>query len=145
MRLPSSVLLVVPGLFLAACSGNETAPTDASPEFATACSTPKPKITAAPTAVTRAPGASGTTTFVATNNCTGTLTGWTLTSSRTGAVTSVGAPSRTSLPTLSPGQSVNVSVAYRVGSSGTGTVVLLARSRTGLTSFGYQGITVRAP
>jgi hypothetical protein len=125
-----------------ACSGSSTAPTEAQPEFATACATPKPKITASPTAVIRAPGTTGTAKFVATNNCAINLVGWTLTSSRTGAVTSVAAPSRSSLPTLSPGQSVNVYVSYRVGSSGTGTSVLLARSRAGLTSFGYQGVTV---
>jgi hypothetical protein len=46
------------------------------------------------------------------------------------------------LPPLDPGASVNVYVSYRVGSSGTGTVVLLATSASGLTSFGYQSITV---
>ena len=139
MRTHTMVVLLLPlGL---ACSGSGTAPTEARPEFATACATPKPKITASPTAVTRPPGTTGTAKFVATNNCTTNLVGWTLTSSRTGAVTSVAAPSRSSLPTLSPGQSVNVYVSYRVGSTGTGTVVLLAR-RAGLTSFGYQGVTV---
>jgi hypothetical protein len=139
MRTRTMVALLLPAAL--ACSGSKTAPTEDGAEFATACSTPKPKITASPTVVTRAPGTTGTAKFVAANNCTTNLVGWTLTSSRTGAVTSVAAPSRSSLPTLSPGQSVNVYVSYRVGSSGTGTVVLLAR-RAGLSSFGYQGVIV---
>jgi hypothetical protein len=124
------------------CSSSNSAPTEARPEFATACSTPKPRITVSPTAVTRTPGATATAKFIATNSCTVNLSGWSLSSSRTGSVTSVSAPSRSSLPTLTPGQSVNVYVSYRVGSSGNGTVVLLARSRNGTTSFGYQGVTV---
>jgi hypothetical protein len=139
MRTVTIASLLLPAAL--ACSGHDTAPTEAGAEFATACSTPKPKITANPTEVARAPGTTGTAKFVAINNCTVKLAGWTLTSSRTGAVTSVAAPSRSSLPTLSPGQSVNVYVSYRVGSTGSGTVVLLAR-RAGLTSFGYQGVTV---
>jgi hypothetical protein len=79
------------------------------------------------------------------NNCTKRLSGWSLTSSRTGIVTSVSAPSRTTLPPLDPGKAVNVYVPYRVGSSGTGTVVLLASSSSGLTSFGYQKVTVSGP
>jgi hypothetical protein len=43
---------------------------------------------------------------------------------------------------LDSGTVVNVYVSYRIGSSGTGTVVLLATSISGLTSFGYQTITV---
>jgi hypothetical protein len=124
------------------CSDRETLPTEVSPDFAIACSTPKPRIAASPTAVTRLSGARGTATFVAQNNCARRLTGWALTSSRTGAVATVDAPSVTTLPPLDPGQSVNVSVSYRLGSSGTGTVVLLATSSSGLTSFGYQTITV---
>jgi hypothetical protein len=143
MQTRNLLLVLLPAAL--ACSASDTAPTEAQPEFAKACSTPTPKIAASPTAVTKAPGASGTTKFVASNNCTTNLVGWTLTSSRTGAVTSVTAPSRASLPTLAPGQSVNVYVSYRVGSSGFGTVMLLSRSRAGLNSFGYQGITVATP
>jgi hypothetical protein len=124
------------------CSSRDTFPTEAKPEFATACSPPKPHIAASPTARTQPAGARDTTKFVVKNNCTRRLTGWTLTSSRTGAVTSVTAPSRTTLPPLDPGKVVNVYVSYRVGSSGTGTVVLLATSGSGLTSFGYQTVTV---
>ena len=140
MRIRTMLSLLLPAAL--ACSGSNTAPTEAGPEFATACSSPKPKITASPTAVTVLPGARGSTKFVAKNNCAVNLVGWTLTSSRTGAVASVGTPSRSSLPTLSPGQSVNVYVSYVAGTSGTGTVVLLARSRSGSSSFGYQGVTV---
>jgi hypothetical protein len=124
------------------CSSRDTFPTEATPEFATSCSTPKPRIAASPTALTQPSGARDTTKFVVKNNCTTRLTGWTLTSSRTGAVTGVSAPSRTKLPPLDPGKFVNVYVSYRVGSSGTGTVVLLATSASGLTSFGYQTVTV---
>jgi hypothetical protein len=124
------------------CSGRDTLPTEASPEFALACATAKPRIAANPTAVTRAPGAKSSATFVVKNNCTKRLSGWTLTSSRTDAVTRVGAPSLTTLPPLDPGDFVNVSLAYWVGPSGTGTVVLLATSASGLTSFGYQAVTV---
>jgi hypothetical protein len=124
------------------CSGRDILPTEATPEFAIACSTPKPRIAASPTALTRPSGARDMTTFVVQNNCSKRLSGWTLTSSRTDAVTSVNAPSRGTLPPLDPGASVNVYVSYRVGSSGTGTVVLLATSASGLTSFGYQSITV---
>lgn len=140
MRTRTMVAILLPAAL--ACSGGDTSPTEVRPEFATACSPPKPRITASPTAVTRPAGATSSTKFVATNNCTVNLVGWTLTSSRTGAVVSVGAPSRASLPILGPNQYVNVYVSYRLGSSGTGTVVLLARSRAGLTSFGYQGVTV---
>jgi hypothetical protein len=140
MRIPMMASLLLSAAL--ACSGSDTSPTEAGPELATACAFPKPKFTASPTAVTVPPGTSGSTKFVAKNNCTVNLVGWTLTSSRTGAVTSVSAPSRSSLPTLSPGQSVNVFVSYRAGSSGSGTVVLLARSRTGSSAFGYQGVTV---
>jgi hypothetical protein len=143
MRTRTLFLVLLPAAL--ACSGDETAPTETRPEFATACSTPKAKIAASPTAVTKAPGASGRAKFVATNNCTTNVVGWALKSSRTGAVTSVTAPSRASLPTLAPGQSVTVYVSYKVEGSGTGTVVLVARSRAGLTSFGYQGVTVATP
>ncbi len=127
------------------CSSRDTLPTETSPEFAIACSKPKPRIAANPTAVTQTSGTRDTTKFVVQNNCTKRLSGWTLTSSRTDAVTSVGAPSRTRLPPLDPGKAVNVYVSYRVGSSGTGTVVLLATSSSGLTSFGYQKVTVSDP
>jgi hypothetical protein len=136
---------VVAALLLTAalgCSSRDTLPTEASPAFATACSTSKPRIAASPTAVTQPSGASRTTKFVVKNNCTTRLIGWALTSSRTGAVTRVNAPSLTTLPPLDPGEFVNVYVSYRLGSSGTGTVVLLATSTSGLTSFGYQTVTV---
>ena len=140
MRTHRMALMLLPAAL--ACSNGGTSPTEAQPDFATACSPAKPKIAAEPTAVTRLPGATGTTKFTVRNNCATTLTGWSLTSSRTGAVTSVGAPSRARLPSLVPNQSVNVYVSYRLGSSGTGSVVLLARSASGLNSFGYQGVTV---
>jgi hypothetical protein len=124
------------------CSGTDTLPTEASPEFAIACATPKPRITANPTAVTRPPGTKRSATFVVKNNCALKLSGWALTSSRTEAVTRVAAPSLTTLPPLNPGDFVNVYVSYWVGSSGTGTVVLLATSASGLTSFGYQAVIV---
>jgi hypothetical protein len=38
---------------------------------------------------------------------------------------------------------VNVFVSYNVGSAGTGTVVLTARSETGTTAFGSQGVTAK--
>jgi hypothetical protein len=141
----SSRKLVVTLLLTTAlgCSAGDSLPTEASPELAIFCATSKPRIAASPTAVTRLSGSRGTATFVVQNNCGRRLTGWALTSSRTGAVTVVSAPSLTTLPPLDPGASVNVSVPYRVGTSGTGTVVLLATSTSGLTSFGYQTITVR--
>ena len=140
----NSRTLVFPLLLTAAlgCSSRDSFPTEATPDFAIVCSPPKPRIAASPTALTQPAAARDTTKFVVKNNCTIRLTGWTLTSSRTGAVTSVSAPSRTTLPPLDPGKVVNVYVSYRVGSSGTGTVVLLATSTSGLTSFGYQTITV---
>ena len=143
MRTRTLFLMLLPAAL--ACSEYESTPTETRPDFATACSTPKPKIVASPTAAIEAPGVSGTAKFVATNKCTTNLAGWALTSSRTGAVISVTAPSRASLPTLAPGQSVSVYVSYQLAGSGNGTVVLLARSRAGVTSFGYQGITVATP
>lgn len=140
-----SLCTVVATLLLSAalgCSSEDTLPTEASPEFAIACSTAKPQIAASPTALTQPAGARGTAMFVLKNNCTRRLIGWGLTSSRTGAITLVSTPSLTTMPPLDPGKSVNVYVSYRIGSSGTGTVVLLATSTSGLTSFGYQTITV---
>jgi hypothetical protein len=137
--LASSLLLAA-----LACSGSESAPTEVKPQFAVSCSPARPTITTT-SPVTRTPNSGPyTAKFTVKNNCTVTLSGWVLTTSRTGSVTTVSAPSPQTFTGLAPGQSISVSATYSVGAAGTGTVVLTATSDVGTTSSGVLNVTVTA-
>jgi hypothetical protein len=69
----------------------------------------------------------------------------TLTSRRTGAVTSVGAPNPDVVNKLAPGVSVTVTVSYNAGSPGSGTVVLTATTDFDASAVGSQAVTVGSP
>jgi hypothetical protein len=139
MRPHTMLSLLLPAAL--ACSGSDPSPTELKPEFVTACTPPKPTVTASPTSVTKSPNTTGSTKFIVKNNCTSNVTDMTFTSSRTGAVTSVGAPSPAILNVLAPGASASVFVTYSVGASGSGMVVLTANSAGGV-STGSQAVTV---
>jgi hypothetical protein len=68
-------------------------------------------------------------TFTATNSCTATLESRTLSVSRTGSVSSAGAPVPATLAALNPGQSTTITISYSVGAPGAGTLEL--RETTG--------------
>jgi hypothetical protein len=138
MRPRTMLSLLLPAAL--ACSGREPSPTEVRPEFVIAC--PRATITASPTSVTKSPNTTGSTKFIVTNNCTTNLIGLASVSSRTGAVTSVGSPSPSTLGTLAPGASASVLVSFNVGSSGTGTVVLTGTPDLGTASTGTQAVTV---
>lgn len=138
MRPRTMLSLLVPTAL--ACSGSEPSPTELRPQFAPSC--PFASITPNPSSVTKGPGTQGTASFIAKNNCTSTVPGLTFTSSRTGAVTSVGVPSPRVLASLAAGASVTVSVSYTLGASGSGTVVLTGTTDFGQTSLGTQTVTV---
>jgi hypothetical protein len=140
MRTRTLLSMLTPAVL--ACSEREPSPTELRPEFAVSCTPPRPTVAASPASVTKAPNSAGSATFFATNNCTVTLTGMTFTSSRTGAVTSVGTPNPATLATLAPGAGQKVTVSYNVGPSGSGTVVLTARLESDATSSGSQTVTV---
>ena len=127
---PLAVLLSA----LAACSSNDNSPTGLKPEFTENCQPPRLAVSNPP-AVTKPRNTSSSTKFIVSNGCSVPLGGWTASTSRTGAVVSVGAPSIVNLPTLAPGASVAVFVGYTTGSSaGTGTVVLTVTNDLGTVS-----------
>jgi hypothetical protein len=141
MRPRTMFCLLLPATL--ACSEKEPSPTEVRPEFEATCpSPPRATVTASPTSRTVAPNTTGSTRFFVTNNCTQTIPGSTLTSSRTGAVTSVGTPSPATVPAQAPGTSATVWVTYTVGSPGSGTVVLNALSEADGTTSGFQTLTV---
>jgi hypothetical protein len=82
----------------------------------------QPNLTATPRSINPAPNTGSQAGFLAKNSCAKSISGWTLATSRTGAVTNVGAPAPATLPTLNPGQSATVAVSYGVRAPGTGTV-----------------------
>jgi hypothetical protein len=129
-------LLLLGGL---ACSGSESLPTETRPEFTPMCVPPRANVTAG-VPVTRVKNSNFSTKFTVKNNCTSTMA-LTFTTSRTGAVATVTAPSPTT-KVLAPGTSVAVFVGYHTGSPGSGTVVLTATTDFGDTSWGELQVTV---
>jgi hypothetical protein len=129
---PLAALLSV----LAGCSSNDSPPTGLKPEFTGHCTPPRLTVVANPAAITRARNTSGSGKFVVTNGCDVTISGWTASATRTGAVASVGTPNPVNIPTLAPGASFSpVLVPFTTGSSaGTGTVVLTVTNDLGTVS-----------
>ncbi len=136
---PLAVLLSM----LAACSSSDSSPTGLKPEFTVNCVPPRLTVSNPP-ATTKPRNTSSSPKFIVTNNCSVSIGGWIASTSRTGAVASVGAPSIVDLPTLAPGASVAVFVGYTTGSSaGTGTVVLTVTNDPGtLSRAGSLTVTV---
>jgi hypothetical protein len=123
MRTYAPFLLFVGSL---ACSGGDPSPFEARADQSVGPKRCQPTLTAIPSSISLSPNTGSEAGFLVKNNCTKSISGWTLAASRTGAVTSVGAPVPATVPGLSPGQSTTVAVSYGVGSPGTGTVVLRA-------------------
>jgi hypothetical protein len=139
MRRRSLLFLVLP--IALSCTGGDPNPTEVKPEFTVKCSPLKVTINNPP-AQTKPANTSGSTKFTVTNNCTANIA-VDFTTSRTGAVATVGAPSPTSATVLS-GQSVAVFVAFTTGSPGTGTAALKATPDLGTVSTGTLTVTVQA-
>jgi hypothetical protein len=123
MRTYAPVLLCLGGL---ACSGGDPSPLEARPDLAIGPKRCQPTLAATPNSISLPQNTASEAAFLAKNNCTKSVSGWTLAASRTGVVTSVSAPVPATLPPLSPGQSTTVAVSFGVGSPGTGTIVLRA-------------------
>jgi hypothetical protein len=122
-----------------ACSGAEPTSNEIKPQFSETCTPPKADVVAG-VPISRVKNADFGTKFVVQNNCSVELH-LTFTTSRTGAVASVGAPSVVTT-TLDPGGSVNVFASYHTGAPGTGTVVLTATTSLGDHSSGVLQVTV---
>jgi hypothetical protein len=137
MRTRSKLWLLLPVAM--ACSGAEPTSTEIKPDFDVMCSPPRANVIAGPP-VTRVKNSDSGTKFTVKNNCNVGLD-LTLTTSRTGAVASVGAPSPTTM-TLAPGTAKAAFVTYHTGSPGTGTVVLTATTELGDVSWGTLQVTV---
>src|SRR6266550_353650 len=123
MRTYAPFLLFLGGL---ACSGGDPSPLEARPDLGIGPKRCQPTLTATPSSISLPANTGSEAGFLAKNNCTKSISGWTLAASRTGAVTSVCAPVPATLPPLSPCQSATFAVSYGAGSPGTGTVVLRA-------------------
>jgi hypothetical protein len=146
MRARPLLSLLLPAAF--ACSGSDPSPTGLRPEFLTGCTT-KPTISPGSSKfpVNAPAGSTGNTaTFLVKNNCSTATVPWDFTASRTGQVSSVGAPSP-GFEILTGGQTRTVTVSFATASSaGSGTVVLTATSDGPpiATTSGTQSVTVTA-
>lgn len=137
---PLAVLLSV----LAACSSDGTSPTELKPQFTVHCDPPRLTVIASPS-ITVPRNTDATARFKVTNNCDVTISAWTASATRTGAVASVGTPNPVNIPTLAPGATyAYVRVPFHTGSTaGTGTVVLTVTNDMGtVSSAGSTTVTV---
>jgi hypothetical protein len=146
MRNPTMLCALLPAAL--ACSGSDPSPTGLRPEFLTGCTT-KPTISPGSSKfpVNAPAGSTGNTaTFLVKNNCSTATVPWDFTASRTGQVSSVGAPSP-GFEILAGGETKTVTVSFATASSaGSGTVVLTATSDGPpiATTSGTQSVTVTA-
>jgi hypothetical protein len=139
-----AALALLSTLTVAACSGEGATPTDVRPAFDNVpCINNVAVQIPGDGTITKPRNTTTTVRLKVQNLCSNSSSTWDLTTSRSGAVASVSAPSPSSI-TLAPSAAASVFVTYTTGgTAGTGTVKLTATQDLGIiTRTGTLTVTV---